>query len=220
MLSIGEITAREHIYQFLTSMLLKEPTPELIQGLVDTLPYLKEIFAEEVSFDEWDQIIQNYQNGVKTIEELQQDFYDLFFVPTSGRYSPAVESIVIYNKMWGEIEVELANRYEAAQFVPENLDIYTPFKQLGMSDLFGYQLGYMAHLCGMETYSFMDVRGKIQEEELGMLEQHLIPFIAKYRESFDLDAQGTIYRVLIELIQQFIEMDRELILNSGVISYA
>lgn len=220
MLSIAEITARENIYQFFTSLLLKEPSEQLVEGLIDTIPYLKEIFAEDVSFSEWDHFIKECNKENVKIDKLQQDFYDFFFVPTSGIYSPAVESITVYNKMWSETEIDLANRYEKVKFVPEDLDIYTPFKQLGMSDLLGFELGYMAHLCNMETYSTMEIRERVKEEELNMLETHLIPFINKYYDSIKPLADGTIYSLLVELIRTFVELDREFILNSGVISYA
>lgn len=219
MLSIAEITARENLYQFFASSLLKEPSKEFLQGLTEMLPYLKEIFTD-VSFSEWDDLLQSYQNGKITLQDLKQDFYDLFFVTVSGRYSPAVESIVLYQKMWAETEFEMAQRYEKAKFKPEDLQIFAPFKQLRMADLLGYELAYLAHLCKMETNSSMEVRQQIQLEELNLLEEHLIPFVQKYKETSSFLTKGTLYGVMIELILQFAQMDRQMILDSGVIEYA
>jgi len=220
MLSIAEISAREQIYQFLASSLLKEPSKELMDGLQEMLPLLKESFSSAISFDEWEDILQLYQKGIKTLQDLQQDFYDLFFVPNSGRYSPAVESIVLQHKMWTEIELEVAQRYEKVHFDPENLQVFIPFKQLKMADLLGFELAYMAHLCHIETYSSMETREKLHQEELNMLEKHLIPFVEKYKEHAATFMEGTLYRGLIDLILHFSETDRQLILNSGVIQYA
>ena len=219
MLSISEITAREQLYQFLASLFLKEPSREWVEGLIVTTPHLKELFAEEVSFEEWDQWIDRFLQGEIKIEDIQQDFYDFFFVPTSGRYSPAVESIVLHNKMWGETEVDLAERFQQAKFNPESLDIYLPIKQLGMSDHLGYELAYMAHLCNMETHSEMEIRQRIRGEEIEMLEDHLIPFINRYIDGFLPAADGSLYAVFAQLIQKFIEIDRQMILTSEVNCY-
>ncbi|MFV9511299.1 TorD/DmsD family molecular chaperone [Tepidibacillus sp. LV47] len=219
MLSIIEITAREQLYQFFASLFLKEPSREWLEGLIATTPYLKTLFAEEISFQEWDRLIDQYLQGDLTIEKIQQDFYDLFFVPVSGRYAPCVESIVRYNKMWGETEIDLRERYEQVKFIPEKLDIYLPIKQLAMSDHLGYELAYMAHLCNMETHSRMELRQRIQEEEIEMLEGHLIPFIKGYAESFISIATGTFYALFVQLVQKFLELDRQMILNSEVNGY-
>lgn len=219
MLSIAEITARENLYQFFASSLLKEPSKEFLQGIIETAPYLKEIFTD-VSFSEWDQIFQNYQNGMITLPDLRQDFYDLFFVTVSGRYFPAVESIVLYQRMWSETEFEVAQRYEKVNFKPADLQIFVPFKQLGMADLLGYELAYLAHLCKMETNSSMELRRQIQLEELNMLEEHIIPFVQKYKDLSFFLTKGTLYGVLIDLILHFAQMDRQMILDSGVIEYA
>ncbi|WP_339061096.1 molecular chaperone TorD family protein [Tepidibacillus marianensis] len=219
MLSISEITAREQLYQFFASLFLKEPSREWMEGLIVTTPHLKELFSDEISCTEWDQWMDRFHQGQLKIEEIQQDFYDFFFVPTSGRYSPAVESIVLDNQMWGEREIDLAERYEEAKFSPEQLDTYLPIKQLGMSDHLGFQLGYMAHLCNMETHSRMKIRQRIQGEEVEMLEDHLIPFIQKYTKEFLSLATGSIYGCFVQMIHKFVEMDRQMILNSEVNCY-
>ncbi|TCS82454.1 TorD/DmsD family molecular chaperone [Tepidibacillus fermentans] len=219
MLSISEITAREQLYQFFASLFLKEPSREWLEGLIVITPYLKELFADEISFQEWDQLIDHYLKGSLKIEEIQQDFYDLFFVPTSGRYLPAVESIVLYNKLWGETEVELAKRYEQTKFIPEQLDIFPSIRQLRMSDHLGYELGYMAYLCNMETHSRMEIRQQIQGEEIEMLEDHLIPFVKRYAETFIPIASGTFYGLFVQLLEKFLETDRQMILTSEVNCY-
>lgn len=215
MLSISEIAARQDLYQFFSSMLLKEPNEELVEGLFQTIPYLKESFADQMTFEQWDEMHKQFQNGERTVEHIQQDFYDIFFVPISGKYSPAVESIILHNNMWGEVEREMAERFEKAQFTPEDLEIYVPFKQLGMSDLLGYQLAYMAHLCNMETYSSMEVRQQIQLEELDMIENHLIPVLQKYMEQNSASIQDTIYGPIVELLFHYIKMDGQMISENG-----
>jgi len=219
MLSISEITAREQLYQFFASLFLKEPSKEWMEGLIATTPHLKELFTDELSFLEWDLWVDRYLQGNLKIGDIQQDFYDFFFVPTSGRYLPAVESIVLDNQMWGEREIDLVERYDEAKFSPEQLDTYLPIKQLGMSDHLGFQLGYMAHLCNMETHSRMEIRQRIQGEEVEMLEDHLIPFTQQYTKSFVPLATGTVYGFFVQMIEKFIEMDRQMILNSEVNGY-
>ncbi len=220
MLSVAEITAKGEIYQFFASLYLKLPSEKSLEGLISLLPYLTEIFGESKEIIELKELLLAGQQRKEALSEYQQDFYDLFFVPASGRYAPAIESAVRYNKIWGETEIEVKERYRNANYFPEELEIYDPFKWIGMSDQLGFEVGYLAHLCKTETYASMEERKWIEEEKREFLTKNLLPFVEKYLELLTQVGDGTLYLPVTQLLLRFIQLDLEDIENDEVIRYA
>ncbi|WP_028986373.1 TorD/DmsD family molecular chaperone [Thermicanus aegyptius] len=215
MLNRSEITMREEMYQFFASFFLKEPSEGLLEGLRIVLPSLKEDFQGEEAILQLERLLTTYTEKGRRLEDFQQDFYDLFFVPISGRYAPAVESVLLHHQFWGEAERDLAERYRRAWFYPDDLEIYPPLKQLGMADYLGFELAYMAHLCNMETYSGMGIRKRVEQEEAEILDLHLLLFVNRYLPKLQEAGEETLYFPMLQLLQRFIEKDRQLLSCDG-----
>lgn len=219
MLTISTIVSREKMYQFFASIFLKEPSDALLRGINETLPLLSEALLDGEAKDRLEGLLSEYMDGKKGLMEWKQDYYDLFFVPVSGRYAPAIESVQMEGKLWGEAEREMAERYRRAWFYPEDLEIYDPIKALKMADFLGLELAYLAHLCNMETYSGMEMREKIEAEERETIMLHLLPWIKRYRPLFMKAGEDTLYAPMLRFIELFLEQERQLLASIGGMKY-
>lgn len=178
---LQEIEARLHGYSFLASLFLTEPDHKTIS---EVQTQLKELLPEG-----------EHLNVVKMtnddVDDLRQLFYDLFFVPSSGVYVPPFESALknyqpnkkkSYGNLFAKEATHVQSCYEAVGFVPWEMNIFQPIKDVRFPDHIGFELAFMALLCANEMESYGDEKISSQWETLQyqFLSDHLGKWITNF----------------------------------------
>jgi len=199
-------TARGTLYEFLASWFLKEPSSELINALNTAISELKMIVPAEEGLTELQKFLQNYQSGQLSLSEVQQAYYDLFFVPSSGSFVPPFESAIQnygenpgkFGDLMGYHTVQVAASYEEIGFNPHLLDIFPPLKQINFPDHLGFELAFMSSLASSEGNLI------VQSE---FLTNHLSIWIGAFSELVDQNDSTGLYSGVTKIANYFIKQD-------------
>lgn len=177
---VSDANIRQENYSFLASLFLLEPREEKIDEIEQLLNLIlnkKDVVTE-----------YSKQNEVKNIT---QEFYDLFFIPVSGKYVPPFESALRnyrpmekkpYGQLYGIDALHVQSCYDAVGFDPWKLKMFGPLKQIRFPDHIGYELAFMAVLCASEHRS----RGnkEIVDQWQGLQYEFLADHLGKWIENF------------------------------------
>lgn len=150
----GIALERAAAFEFLAGIFLKEPSVSIMNEV--------KIWAKEGKEPEMLPLLENIDREDPDLTGLTQEYYDLFFVPVSGRFVPPFESAIRgavrqdggatkFGPYWGDTTVKLAALYERTQFHPERLAVFEPLRQLNLPDHVGLELSFMAYLCCLEA---------------------------------------------------------------------
>lgn len=121
-----------------------------------------------------------------SLEEITQEYYDLFFVPSSASYVPPFESAIISKVLWGRETVHCAECYKAVGFDPFCLDIFPPLKEQRVPDHIGLQLAFLAFLAKMGAeWGDEAGAGSWQNLELQFLQEHLMNWVPGYAKAIE-----------------------------------
>lgn len=199
---------RASIYEILAGSMLKEPNVQLMQSL--------QLLCKKTS-----QNMNPRKKLTKVLQELpkkkttQQDYYDLFVYPLSGRYIPPYESAMVEGKeinglyrfgpMNGETTKKVEEIYSFFQFEPAQLNMFDPLKRLPLADHLGYELAFMSYLCYQESI-LKHGKESIVEWQKYFLTNHLLPFIHKMRP-YVKKSENKFYGAVLEIGQLLIEKD-------------
>ena len=189
------------IAAFLAAPFLQEPSLARYQGWYHGLELLQDTFiydppnmrllfpSLERTLEQLDKVI----TGISSIDSARQDFYDIFFVPYSKRYQPPIESVVRYQTIWGKPHQELSERYQQNGFDPyADPSIYTPFQMLGMSDMLGFELAYLAYTLE-QAQTIKTARALWLQEARSFLDEHMLPFLKTYLQNVNTHAADSLY---------------------------
>jgi len=198
-------------YQFLASCFLKEPNRLWMQGAKNALDKLIQAGCLVPELQVIRHILE--KNG----EDLEQAYYDLFFVPQSGRYVPPFESAVaggyerkngsyFYGNLAGKQEIAVGQYYAQMDFHWRNMDIYQPLKQIPFSDHIGFELAFVSFLCYQEqAWALEEEKAKIYRQwRQEFLSRHLGRWIVKYSELVAIGSELAFYKSVIELAAAFV----------------
>lgn len=177
-------------YEVLAEVFLKEPSPELIKGIQ---MWTEAAAAEELNLLK--DILKNVHTYDPKLENLTQEYYDLFFVPVSGRFIPPFESTIRgakrekgkkikYGAHWGTQAYRLADLYEKLGFNPGALAIFAPLKETKIPDHLGLELLFMAYLCRLEdrrTKAGQDIT-TVRQLQKTMINDHLLGWLPQFTE--------------------------------------
>ena len=139
-----------------------------------------------------------------SLEEITQEYYDLFFVPSSASYVPPFESAIVSKVLWGRETVHCAECYKAVGFDPFGLDIFPPLKEQRVPDHIGLQLAFLAFLakmgaeCGGEAGAV-----SWQKLELQFLQEHLMNWVPLYAKAVEKCGE-TFYMALTVALTDFL----------------
>lgn len=199
---------RAKIYEMLARGFLKEPD----------LHYSKQARSLSQSMGCLLNEALNYEYGTFDEATLVQEYYDRFFVPSSGKYVPPFESAVIGREVKGDklyygslnnIEtLHVLECYRSVGFNPWELDVFKPVKVINLADYIGFELAFMSYLC----YAQADVSEndalaiKWQDLQKSFIEEHLINWCFDYADLVGKIAPG-FYAVLVNFIAGWIEYD-------------
>jgi|GEM_PF-4035504 len=78
----------------------------------------------------------------------EQEYYDLFFVPFSGRYCPPFSSVYLNGRLDGGHDRKVRNCYEESGFSFHELGVPQYVAMLSRADFAGYELAFLAALAG------------------------------------------------------------------------
>lgn len=175
-------------YEFLAGIFLKEPSPEGLKVLI----LWSEAETKEESL-KLEKILQEFPTNDPELLKLKQEYYDLFFVPVSGRYIPPYESAIRgavrlkkgkmkYGSHWGIPAQQLSDLYENTGFNPKALDIFEPLKETQLPDHLGLELSFMAYLCRLEDKFINkgeEIRG-LRNLQKSILKDHLLEWLPQF----------------------------------------
>jgi TorA maturation chaperone TorD len=130
---------------------------------------------------------ERYQNKLdSSLEEITQEYYDLFFVPSSARYVPPFESAIISKVLWGRETVHCAECYKTVGFDPFDLDIFPPLKEQRVPDHIGLQLAFTAFLARMGAECEDEAAASSWRNlELQFLQEHLMNWVPGYTKAVE-----------------------------------
>jgi len=151
---------------------------------------------------------QSYEDGLRdSLDAITQEYYDLFFVPSSARYVPPFESAAISKVLWGRETIHCAECYKAVSFDPFGLDIFPPLKEQGVPDHIGLQLAFSAFLTKMDAESKASPESALWRNlELQFLQEHLLNWVPSYAEALK-KRSDTFYSALTAALADFLAMD-------------
>ncbi|AHF07731.1 TorD/DmsD family molecular chaperone [Desulfitobacterium metallireducens] len=175
-------------YEVLAEIFLKEPSTEGMEGL--------KAWTDSGSTEkllELKAILEKIQNEDSELMNLTQEYYDLFFVPVSGRFIPPFESTIRgakrekgkrikYGAHWGMQAHQLAALYEKVGFDPGTLEIFEPLKETKIPDHLGLELLFIAYLCRLEdkaAKSGQEITG-LRQLQNRMLNDHLLGWLPQF----------------------------------------
>ncbi|WP_019851499.1 molecular chaperone [Desulfitobacterium sp. PCE1] len=184
-----EGNARERAlgYELLAGIFLKEPTLEQFRTLQNWAAGLEDSSLKE--------LLREIEEGDPELQELLQTYYDLFFVPVSGRFVPPFEAAIRgaqrqkgrkirYGGFWGDSTLQVRQIYQQIGFEPEKMNSFQPLKEMNIPDHIGFELSALACLCQAEAsweeeQKDLDSLHSIQKI---LLEEHLNQWLDHLRE--------------------------------------
>lgn len=218
----GSALERARAYEFLAGIFLKEPTAEVFKPIKDWA----ESIEGEIGLRA---LLKQIEEKDPSLEFLIQEYYDLFFVPVSGRFVPPFEAAICgasreegkkirFGSFWGSETVQISEIYERIEFRPKELDIFEPLKQMNMPDHIGFELSALAYLCQVEenlvkNHSLEAVRNL----EKTLLNKHLNRWLPLLKEDLERVESTGIYTFFVQLACDFCEEEERVLVADLVI---
>lgn len=208
-----EAGARAKVYEFLASIFLKEPSQEVFQVLKN--------YAGMKNDSETLALFEHIAGHDPELANLRQEYYDIFFVPVSGRFIPPFESTIHralrptnqkakFGDFWGDKTMDVAALFEKMQFHPEQLPVFEPLRQLNIPDHVGFELSFMAYLCHLEETRSKKGMGveNIRRLETEFLDQHLNCWLPQFVDDLSQISQSGYYLHFAKLASDFCREER------------
>ncbi|QED46027.1 TorD/DmsD family molecular chaperone [Cytobacillus dafuensis] len=184
-----ETLARQNTYGFLASLFLQEPEKENIEEIQQKLNDL---------INNMDQVLIT---SSEEVDDLIQEYYDLFFVPSSGQYVPPFESALRnyqpkkkkpYGKLFSNDAIHVQSCYDAVGFKPWKLKIFKPLEDVKFPDHIGFELAFMSVLCANEFASRNEEDKAFQWQmlEYEFLSEHLSEWIGNFSLAISNNSAG------------------------------
>ncbi|SDF42189.1 TorD/DmsD family molecular chaperone [Sporolituus thermophilus] len=212
MLSAGE---RSAIYEIFASTYTKLPTVESLRDFMIFTEEITKIIDSPISKRLAELAAERSAaaaSSASALQALQQEYYDHFFVPCSGKYVPPFESAIKYNTLWSEDAVHCAACYETLGFEPRSLEIFPPLKEVAVPDHIGFQLAFMAFLTKGESVAEAESEGW-QGLQSQFLREHLLSWLPDYAAALA-KTGGEFYAALTALLAEFTSLDAGRMANS------
>lgn len=210
LLELEDSKKRFEMYQFLSFALLNEPGEELIKMLEDGKSLFKYMNLDLEFLD------------LYSIEEFRQEYYDRFFVPTSGIFVPPYESAIRgrklkegklkYGKLDSEQTFHVKACYEMVDFKTDELQMFKPLKGNNYPDHLAFEMCFLSALVNYEVLALEDgsVERSLQWRKLqrDFLRDHTSKWIYDYSDLVAEKKSG-LYSFICNLIGEWIDEDME-----------
>lgn len=204
---------RSAVYEIFASVYTKLPTEETLKDFMTFSQEFTKIIATEDSKQVAKMAAERYLAAVsdngENLRKIQQEYYDHFFVPSSGKYVPPFESAVTEGRLWGNAAEHCAACYDTLDFEPRNLGIFSPLKEIGVPDYIGFQLAFMAYLvkgeldAGTENEAWQNLQSQF-------VTQHLEKWLPAYTAALA-QTGSSFYTALAATILEFVVQDATLL---------
>ncbi len=196
---------RSAIYEAFAAAYTTVPTSNTLAQLGELGGKLAEHFGERSYAALAAITAKRHQNSLdSSLEEITQEYYDLFFVPSSARYVPPFESAIISKVLWGRETVHCAECYKAVGFDPFGLDIFPPRKEQRVPDHIGFQLAFAAFLAKMGAECEDEAAASSWRNlELQFLQEHLKNWVPLYAKAVEKCGE-TFYVALTAALTHFL----------------
>lgn len=201
-------SARAQAFEFLAGIFLKEPTREIFNEL--------QAWAESSGEQEAIELLRKIVQNDPDLTGLVQEYYDLFFVPVSGRFVPPFESAIRdawryeekktrFGSLWGKATTEVASFYERIEFHPESLAAFEPLRHLNLPDHIGFELSFMSYLYHHEAEELKQslTTKRVRRLEQEFLQNHLEHWIPLLVHDLSLIDQSGFYLYFAMLARDF-----------------
>lgn len=181
--TIYEAKTRENVYTFLASLFLLEPNQE---NIITLQKQLNELLEEKEK-------IKRFIQTEEEVLELCQEYYDLFFVPSSGCYVPPFEAALKnyqpgkkkpFSQLYNKDTVHVQSCYDVVGFNPWKLNIFQPLKDVKFPDHIGFELAFMALLCANDAKSNQELEDNYNWKRLQ--HQFLAEHLSQWAKNFSL----------------------------------
>lgn len=214
------VRERAQAYEFLAGIFLKEPSEEILAELCK--------WAKASSEDEILPLLTNISTTDYLLEDLKQEYYDLFFVPVSGRFVPPFESAIVtasrragektkFGFFWGAETTEISQLYKRTEFHPEQLTIFEPLREINIPDHLGFELSFMAYLYRLHTNHKnrgLSTSG-IRQLEAFFLDRHLNRWLPLFVADLEQVTQSGYYLYFARLARTLCQEDASDLRSSG-----
>ena len=201
---------RSRIYTFFAGLFLQEPSPEKVP---EQRRIIQAILGETDGTG-WD------ADGLPG--SLCQEYFDCFFVPTSGKYVPPYESALReyspdrprrFGKLSGPSACHVQQCWDETGFDPKELVFFEPLQENHFPDHIGLELAFMAFLCGKEEKAGTGMGPRGEENanrwrnfQRGFLHEHLSKLSPPLAEALRVAAPGFFARVA-EAVSKWVAAD-------------
>ena len=135
------------------------------------------------------------------MELTHQDWNELFFVPSSGRYMPPLESSFREKRLGGSLAANSLAAYRAAGFEPGALDMDPLWRSALHPDHLGVELAFMCALLRGAARRPEAASGLAASATL-FHSAHVAPWAADYGRQLSQRAQSSLYRHLGHLLEE------------------
>lgn len=170
---------RARAYEFSAGIFLQEPSPQIFE-------FLKAWSTGIEDKTELQSLLKRIEDNDSSLETLKQEYYDLFFVPVSGRFVPPFEAAIQgalrsegkktkFGGFWGNETSQISEIYNQIGFQTQGLDIFEPLIEMNIPDHIGFELAALAYLCQMEdklTKNNQSIE-TVRHYQRTLLEKHL-----------------------------------------------
>lgn len=205
---------RFEIYEFLSYCLLNEPTENLIELIRNRKDFFEQL---EMNLD----FLDDYN-----IEDIKQEYYDRFFVPTSKIFVPPYESAIRNRKMkkgrieYGRLDSEntfhVKACYEMVDFKVEELKAFAPLKANHYPDHLAFELSFITSLVNFQINALKnddeERASRWRKLQRDFIMEHISKWIGDYAALVEGKEKG-LYSFICRMISLWIEEDMDF-LNS------
>ncbi|WP_243359715.1 molecular chaperone TorD family protein [Fundidesulfovibrio terrae] len=125
----------------------------------------------------------------------REDWNELFFVPSSGRYLPPLESAFREKRLGGPHAADALAAYRAAGFDPARLDVDQLWRPAPPPDHLGVELAFVSALIGSASRRPETAEGLLASAAL-FHAAHVAPWAGDYGMELERKARSETFRAL------------------------
>lgn len=174
---------RGDCYALIASFLLTEPHADTLGDMIGGLETLLDAMGETYH------PIGIGLSAKALAKQCAQTFYDVFFVPKSGRYVPPYASSLLdydparkqaFGLLSARTAAQVQAYYDRVGFDPHALAVFAPWRQVGAADNIGFEFAFLANLCQQQAREEGEAAKEYERLEARFLKEQLLPCLPNF----------------------------------------